>query len=1151
MEKRFTHLHLHTPYSLLDGFSKINETVLKAKNDGMSAVAITDHGVMFGVIDFYKIAKEHGIKPIIGCEVYVSQRTRHDKENIDKHSYHLILLAENNIGYQNLVKLVSIGFTEGYYYKPRVDIESLKKHSEGLIALSACLAGEVQRNLMNNDYESAKKSACRYRDIFGEKNFFLELQNHGISEQFLVNERLRDLSRETGIELVATNDVHYVNREDSRSHEVLLCIQMGKTLQDEGRMEFQTDEFYFKTTEEMYQLFPNDHEALYNTYRIGERCHVDFDFNVIHLPQYTAPSSYTNYEFFDRLCEQGLKKRYPEADNHVLERLEYEKSVIKNMGYVEYFLIVWDFIDYSKRNGIIVGPGRGSAAGSIVAYCLNITDVDPIKYNLLFERFLNPERISMPDIDIDFCYERREEVIDYVKQKYGEDHVAQIITFGTFGAKAAIRDVGRVLGISYSEVDKVAKEIPFALGMTIDIALSKNETLRKMYYENATIGKLIDFAKNIEGLPRHASTHAAGVVISKNRVDDYVPLYMHQNAIATQFPMTTLEELGLLKMDFLGLRTLTVIQKSLEIIEEVYGEKIDFSKMEMDEPSVYRLLSEGNTLGIFQLESNGMRAFLKEFHPENFEDIVAGISLYRPGPMESIPSYIRNKRNNAEIRYLHQKLEPILKVTNGILIYQEQVMQIVRELAGYSYARADLVRKAMSKKKMDVMEEERQYFVNGKQGENGEVLILGCVQNGISPDIANRIYDEMIDFAKYAFNKSHAACYGVLAYQTAYLKTFYPVAFMAALMTSVMGRTDKVVEYIRECNALNIKVMNPDINYSKNYFSVEEGGIRFALTSIKNVGEQVVKELMEEIRENGIFSSFFDFVNRAPKNCISKKTVESFIRAGAFDQIHSNRAELLANYESAISSVHSRENKNIAGQVSLFDSIPSIPSQSEFVFTKTGDFSIKEKLAMEKEMIGLYISGHPLDEYASAVKEFSTSNVLELKRMQEEMSESGDFMEHKTILAGVIQSKTMKYTKNNKLMAFLSLEDLTGAIEVVVFPNIIEKFLELLNEDEPILVTGAVQFKEDDEPKLIADKIESLKRKNFKKIYLQLEGRDSEVLKDIKQIIRNYPGRDRVIFFDRKNQRAFELEGYKYVSSDEIVIRKLKELLGLENIKIK
>lgn len=1150
MDKKFTHLHLHTPYSLLDGFSTIEDTIIKAKEDGMDAVAITDHGVMFGVVEFYKVALKYGIKPIIGCEVYVSYRTRFDKENIDKRSYHLILLAENNIGYQNLIKLVSLGFVEGYYYKPRVDISLLESYSDGIIALSSCLAGEIQQHLLNNNYENAKDAAYRYGEIFGKDNFFLELQNHGIEEQQKVNCLLRKLSLDTGVPLVATNDVHYVNRSDSKIHNILLCIQMGKNLDEKDRMEFKTDQFYFKTREEMYQLFPKDKDALLNTWKISQRCNVSFDFNVIHLPEFEVPSYYTKEQLFDELCERGLKERYSDITTDIRERFEYEKKVIKEMGYVEYFLIVQDFIRFSKKNNIIVGPGRGSAAGSIISFCLQITDVDPIKYHLLFERFLNPDRISMPDIDIDFCYEKRERVIDYVKEKYGEDHVAQIITFGTFGPKAAIRDVGRVLGISYSEVDKIAKQIPENIGMTIEKALEMNTELKKMYVLDNNVRDIIDFSKQIEGLPRHASTHAAGVVISKNPMDCYVPLYMHKDLVATQFPMTTLEELGLLKMDFLGLRTLTVIQKTLETIQKVYHKMIDFGNMDTSNIEVYRLLSNGNTLGVFQLESAGMRSFLKELRPDTFEDIVAGISLYRPGPMESIPLYIENKKNSNNISYLHESLKPILEVTNGIMVYQEQVMQIVRNLAGYSYARADLVRKAMSKKKMDVMEEEREYFVYGKIDRSENIEIPGCIRNGIPENIANKIYDEMIDFAKYAFNKSHAVCYAMLAYETAYLKSFYPNCFMAALLTSVSDRSEKVLEYIRECKDLKISILKPDINRSNSYFSVEGKDIRYALSSIKNIGIKVIDEIVQERNENGKFQSFEDFIKRIPQNNLSKRLVESLIKAGCFDSIHPNRASLIAAYEKVIEIVQSQKKHSIQGQVTLFLNQESTSSENLNFFPHISDFSITEKLYMEKETIGLYLSGHPLDEYKDVIKD--DKNIISIDVIKNIPSHQQLEMESKKIvIVGIILSKIIKYTKQNKIMCFLTIEDFTGMLEVLIFPNVFQKNIEFLNEDECIIIYGSIQYKEDNNMIFIADRIESLKKKKFKKIYIQLTQENYSRLNEIQSFIKNYPGKDHVIFFDSKNRKAFETKGFQRIEYGIDIIDKLKKLAGKNNVKIK
>ncbi|MFR2552303.1 MAG: DNA polymerase III subunit alpha, partial [Clostridioides difficile] len=1044
MNKDFAHLHVHTEYSLLDGFSRVKKLIKRAKELNMSSIAITDHGCMFGVIDFYKTAIKEGIKPIIGCEVYTAARGLRDKDpNYDKYQGHLVLLAKNMEGYKNLIKIVSTSYVEGFYYKPRVDMEELKKHNKGIIALSACLAGDVARALMNRNYEKAKQFALDYRDIFGEENFFLEIQDHNLPEQKEVNSGLVKLSKETGIPLVATNDVHYVNKEDSKIHDVLMCIQMGKTLNDPNRMRFGSDEFYLKSREEMEELFPYALEAIDNTVKIADMCNVEFDFNTIHLPKYDVPEGYTPETYLRELCFNGLKERYDNPSNEILERLNYELDVIEKMGYVEYFLIVWDFINFSKENNIIVGPGRGSAAGSIVAYTLKITDIDPIKYSLLFERFLNPERISMPDIDIDFCYERREEVIDYVKRKYGDDHVAQIITFGTMGAKAAIRDVGRVLDIGYNKVDKVAKEIPFALGMTIDKALDTNPNLKELYDQDPETKEIINISKQIEGMLRHASTHAAGVVISKNPVDEYVPLYKHQDAITTQFTMTTLEELGLLKMDFLGLRTLTVIRDTLDLIEKNrviknYTEKIDFSKMDYDDPKVYEMLSSGNTLGVFQLESAGMRSFMKQLKPDNFEDIVAGISLFRPGPMDSIPAYIKNKSNPKDVTYLHEKLKPIMEVTYGCLVYQEQVMQVVRDLGGYSYGRSDLVRRAMSKKKMDVMEEERQYFIHGKFDEDGNIEIAGCIRNGVEEEIANKIFDDMIDFARYAFNKSHAAAYGVLAYETAYLKTYYPVEFMAALITSVMGNTDKVVEYIRECKALEIDVLPPDINKSFSKFSVEGDNIRFGLAAVKNVGVNIINNIIAERESNGLFVDLVDLVKRLDQKDTNKRVIESLIKCGAFDNISENRASLMAGYESLLESVSMDRKKNVQGQISLFDAFGDSEEDSDFQqiysLPKRQEYEERERLNLEKEVLGMYVSGHPLSQFEKELQEKTSMDNGKLNSLKEEEESYLQMNETDVIMGGMIVTKTIKTTKRNEIMAFIELEDLYGAIEIIVFP---------------------------------------------------------------------------------------------------------------------
>ncbi|MGO0907439.1 DNA polymerase III subunit alpha [Clostridioides difficile] len=1188
MEKDFAHLHVHTEYSLLDGFSRVKKLIKRAKELNMSSIAITDHGCMFGVIDFYKTAIEEGIKPIIGCEVYTASRGLRDKDpNYDKYQGHLVLLAKNMEGYKNLIKIVSTSYVEGFYYKPRVDMEELKKHCEGIIALSACLAGDVARALMNRNYEKAKKFAIDYRDIFGEENFFLEIQDHNLPEQREVNSGLVKLSKETGIPLVATNDVHYVNKEDSKIHDVLMCIQMGKTVNDPNRMRFGSDEFYLKSREEMEELFPYALEAIDNTVKIADMCNVEFDFNTIHLPKYDVPDGYTPETYLRELCFNGLKERYDNPDSEILDRLKYELDVIEKMGYVEYFLIVWDFINFSKENNIIVGPGRGSAAGSIVAYTLKITDIDPIKYSLLFERFLNPERISMPDIDIDFCYERREEVIDYVKRKYGDDHVAQIITFGTMGAKAAIRDVGRVLDIGYNKVDKIAKEIPFALGMTIDKALDTNPNLKDLYDQDPETKEIINISKQIEGMLRHASTHAAGVVISKNPVDEYVPLYKHQDAITTQFTMTTLEELGLLKMDFLGLRTLTVIRDALDLIEKNrtiknYTEKIDFSKMDYDDSKVYEMLSSGNTLGVFQLESAGMRSFMKQLKPDNFEDIVAGISLFRPGPMDSIPAYIKNKSNPTDVTYLHEKLKPIMEVTYGCLVYQEQVMQVVRDLGGYSYGRSDLVRRAMSKKKMDVMEEERQYFIHGKFDEDGNIEIAGCVRNGVEEEIANKIFDDMIDFARYAFNKSHAAAYGVLAYETAYLKTYYPVEFMAALITSVMGNTDKVVEYIRECKALDIDVLPPDINKSFSKFSVEGDNIRFGLAAVKNVGVNIINNIIDERESNGLFIDLVDLVKRLDQKDTNKRVIESLIKCGAFDNISENRASLMAGYETLLESVSMDRKKNVQGQISLFDAFGDSEEDSNFQqiysLPKRPEYEERERLNLEKEVLGMYVSGHPLSQFEKELQEKTSIDNGKLNSLKEDEESFIQMNETDAIMGGMIVNKTIKTTKRNEIMAFLELEDLYGAIEIIVFPQLLQKYNVILNEDNIIYVKGTLSIKEGENAKLIAREIKDIKdntdfeakkynsarTKNVqtvklesgKKLYLKIDSMsDTDTTYSIIEIAKQYPGNDSIYLYPMDEningkRKAYKMTGVSTFICDEFV-NNLERLLPKDNIKIK
>lgn len=1160
MSKDFVHLHVHTEYSLLDGFSRVKNLVARAKELNMSAVAITDHGCMFGAIDFFKVAKAEGIKPIIGCEVYTAPRSMRDKDpNYDKSQGHLILLAKDMQGYQNLIKLVSEAYVQGFYYKPRVDIDEISKYSEGIIALSACLAGDVSQALMNRNYEKAKSIALRYKEIFGEDNYYIEIQDHNLPEQKEVNSELIKLSKEIGIGLVATNDVHYVRKEDSKIHDILMCIQMGKTVNDPARMRFGSDEFYLKSRQEMESVFPDVQEALDNTVKIAQRCNVEFDFNTIHLPQYDVPSGYTPNEYLRMLCFKGLKERYENPSKEILDRLEYELGVIEKMGYVEYFLITWDFINFARENSIMVGPGRGSAAGSIVSYTLYITDIDPIKYSLLFERFLNPERISMPDIDIDFCYERREEVIDYVKRKYGDDHVAQIITFGTMGAKAAIRDVGRVLDVSYNKVDNIAKEIPFALGMTIDKALDTNPNLRKLYEEDVETKEIIDVSRKIEGMLRHASTHAAGVVISKKPIDEYVPLYKHQDAITTQFTMTTLEELGLLKMDFLGLRTLTVIRDALDLIEKNHNVKINFSTMEYDDPKVYELLASGNTLGVFQLESAGMRSFMKQLKPDNFEDIVAGISLYRPGPMDSIPNYINNKNNPEHVEYLHEKLKPIMEVTYGCLVYQEQVMQVVRDLGGYSYGRSDLVRRAMGKKKMDVMEKERQYFIHGKFDDNGELEIEGCVRNGVPEDIGNKIFDDMIDFAKYAFNKSHAAAYGVLAYETAYLKAHYPVEFMAALITSVMGNTDKVVEYIRECNNLKIDVLKPDINKSFTKFSVEHNSIRFGLAAVKNVGVNVLNNIIAEREAGGEFKDFNEFCKRLDSKDSNKRIIESLIKCGAFDEMGDNRASLLLGYEKLLESISMDRKKNLAGQVSLFDGFGMDESMSNdiqnmYTLPKVNELEEKERLYLEKEVLGMYVSGHPLSQYKEELKKNTTINNADLNDLKDDYVSYLNLNEKEVVMGGIIVNKTIRTTKRNDLMAIIELEDLYGVIEVIVFPQVLQKYNTIIQEDKIIYVEGRLSIKEDENAKLIAREIRDMSTESNQhkpNLYLKISSiEDKELVNDLISIVTKYPGDNDVYIYAENIKQMYKWNHIK-VNINENLIDELKHILPKTSIKVK
>lgn len=1129
----FTHLHVHTEYSLLDGAARVRDLVARAKELSMDSLAITDHGVMYGVVQFYKEAKKQGIKPILGCEVYVASRSMEDKEaRADKEYAHLVLLAQNETGYRNLMKLSSMGFTKGFYYKPRIDYDVLGEYCEGLICLSACLAGDIPRLLEANRYEDAKALAMRLDNMFSRGNFYIELQDHGIPLQKQINPLLIQISNETGIPLVVTNDSHYTLREDADAQDVLLCIQMNRFLDEENRMRFFGQEFYLKSEEEMRALFPALCEACDNTAKIAQRCNVELDFSSIHLPLYDVPDGYTHEGYLRMLCEKGMEKRLGNADEAYGKRLEYELGVIAQMGYVDYFLIVWDFIKFAKDNGIMVGPGRGSAAGSLAAYCLYITDIDPIKYNLLFERFLNPERISMPDIDIDFCYERRQEVIDYVVRKYGDDRVAQIITFGTMAARAAVRDVGRVMRMPYGDVDRIAKAIPFELGMTIERALTISAQLREMYASEPQVKKLIDTAKKLEGMPRHASTHAAGVVITKLPVTEYVPLQKNDEAVTTQFTMGDLEQLGLLKMDFLGLRTLTVIRDALEGIERRTGRRIDFSSMEMDDPEVYKMLCEGDTEGVFQLESSGMRQFLKELCPSTFEDIIAGISLYRPGPMDSIPKYVAGKKNPKKVRYTHEKLRPILDVTYGCIVYQEQVMQIVRDLAGYSLGRSDLVRRAMAKKKADVMQKEREKFIYGSPEEG----VLGAVHNGVDEKSASVIFDDMTDFAQYAFNKSHAAAYGVLSYRTAYLKRHYPVEFMAALINNYIGDSGKVSGHIHYCRKNGIDILPPDINKSYASFSVEQGAIRFGLVGVRNVGRSAVEGILR-VREEKPFADFFDFVQRVPPEYLNKRMLESLIKAGCFDSLHGKRAALLACYEQVLDGQAQEKKRNIAGQVSLFSMMEE--ETPLMCLPEVEEFPRRALLAMEKEMTGIYISGYPLEEYAEQMARFRYDS-RSMAGGGEGVAKDGETI----AVGGILTSLRTKATRSNSLMAYATLEDNYGPVSLLVFPAVLTRYSVLLQEDALLMVEGRVNMREDEDTVLIVDRVAPLTDAPIKDDTLRISIDDIQMLKDprLMQTLKSFPGKRPVVFLAGRK---------KYCPSDNLrvdgcgsLIEELENILG-------
>ena len=1152
----FVHLHVHSEYSLLDGMSRIKDLPVRAKELGMKAIALTDHGVMYGAVDFYKECKKNDIKPIIGCEVYVAPRSRFEKEAGRDSGYnHLILLAKNKEGYQNLSKLVSLSFVEGFYYKPRIDLEILEKYSEGLICLSACLAGSLSQALIQDDMQKAEEIALWHKRVFKD-DYYIEIQHNGLRQQIMINQKLIQLARKLDIPLVATNDAHYLKKEDSYFHEVLLCIQTGKRMSDEDRMRFETQEFYIKSPEEMADYFSEFPDAIENTVKIAEKCNYDFEFGVTKLPNYDVPEEYaTHLDYFKDLCYKGIKKRYGENPaEEVMSRLEYEISVIDKMGYVDYFLIVWDYINYAKSVGIPVGPGRGSGAGSIAAYAIGITDIDPLKYGLLFERFLNPERVSMPDFDVDFCYERRGEVIEYVERKYGKDHVSQIITFGTMAARMVIRDVGRVLDYPYSETDKLAKMIPMEVHITIPKALEQNREFKELYESNPSVKQLIDIAIKLEGLPRQASTHACGIVITKDPVDTYVPLYVNDGNISTQYTMNLLEELGLLKMDFLGLRTLTVISDTEKLVKQNRGIDVEYDK-EMNDPKVYKLWANGESIGIFQFESQGMTNFMKELKPDCLEDIIAGVSLYRPGPMDQIPRYIKGKQNPGHNVYTHPALEPILNVTYGCMVYQEQVMQIVRELAGYSLGRADLVRRAMGKKKLDVMAKEREYFINGQVDEDGNVLVPGCVRNGIDKESANKIFDEMAEFAKYAFNKSHAAAYSVVSYRTAYLKTYYPAEFMAATLNSFLGNLDKVPVYIYECKRLNIEILKPDINKSFTKFTVQDNKIRFGLGSIKNVGVSAIETVIAERTKNGEFKSFTDFCERIQSGTVNKKCIECLIKAGCFDSMSQTRATLLASFEKIMDTINNQGRNSLANQVTMFDIVE--PEETvKYQYTVLKELDERELLSQEKEMLGIYVSGHPLEKLREAISNQTNITSIQIKDLNEE--NSGNFKDGQTVkYAGTITGIKKKYTKRNTIMAFVTVEDLYGSAELVVFDSVYSRCDSILIDENVILVEGRLSIKEDEEARIIVQNIKEFSENDSAN---NSNGRKTKMIIDITELTSNQKERLKgaIKFFsgDKVNMRLSIIEKTQEkpcgaIFLTEETLEQFKEIVGEENILLK
>ena len=1169
LQGKFVHLHVHSEYSLLDGANRIKDLPVRAKELGMDAMAITDHGVMFGAIDFYKECKDNGIKPIIGCEVYVAPRKMSDKESGIDTKYNHLILCKNMQGYHNLCKLVSLGFTDGYYYKPRIDKEVLEKYHEGLICSSACLAGEVASNILLGDYEKAKESALWFKSIFGD-DYYLEIQNNGIKEQVLVNQKLIQMSRETGIPLVATNDSHYLRKEDAYNHEVLLCIQTGKKMSDEDRMKFGSDELYIKSPEEMIEYFKAVPEAIENTVKIAEQCNVEFEFGKTILPNYDVPEEFaTHYDYFKKLSYDGIKERYGEnPSQEIIDRVEYELSVIQKMGYVDYYLIVWDYIHWAKTHGVPVGPGRGSGAGSIIAYAIGITDIDPIKYGLIFERFLNPERVSMPDFDVDFDFEKRQDVIDYVSRKYGQDHVTQIITFGTMAAKMVIRDVARVLDFPYADADKLAKMIPNEIHITIQKAIDMNKELRDLYEGNEEIHKILDIAMALEGMPRQASTHACGVIIAREPVVNYVPLYARDNLLSTQFVYPTLESLGLLKMDFLGLRTLTVIRDACELVKKNRGIDVVFDN-EMNDPNVFKQWQDGNSVGIFQFESQGMTNFMKELKPDTLEDIIAGVSLYRPGPMDQISRYIANKKDPEHAIYTHPSLKPILKVTYGCMVYQEQVMQIVRDLAGYSLGRADLVRRAMGKKKLDVMAKERENFVHGKLDENGNVEIQGCVRNGIDEESANKIFDEMAEFAKYAFNKSHAACYAVVAYRTAFLKTYYPAEFMAAMLNSFLGNLDKVPIYINECKRLNIDILKPEINKSFTRFTVEGNSIRFGMGSIKNVGLTAIENIVKERTENGDFKDFTDFCERIYGEQVNKKCIESLIKAGAFDEFGKNRATLLESFEQIIDTIASEKSKEFTNQITMFDisNDEDEIQQMKYEYIEKEELSDRELLSLEKDMLGIYISGHPLEKYREQIEKQTNLNTIMIEEAKEEIETNGECTNLKdnsnVKFAGIITEVKKKFTKNNKLMGFITIEDLYGTCQVIAFENIFNTASDVLYEDSIVMCEGRLSIREDKQDiTIVASKISDLATykttsevvKNAQK---NVEVKNKKMLLDITNLDEQHKARLRgaIRFFNgnKNNLPVFVKQGDKISSCGSIyankeIVQQFEEIVGKENV---